>query len=180
MYAVGALLWADRHRLRHAVARVRQRAPVRPRDRPARLAHGDRAGGARDGGCRDHRIDLLRAAAGHAAPHLADLPGRLCRVLHRRSRRQPAGRHRRVRHRDAARAGSLRERAAHRRRDRGVPALLLHHPAVPRRLPVHRQRDPAARRRPAAPGRAARGRWRAGANPTSPSPAPPGWSRCAA
>ena len=48
------------------------------------------------------------------------------------------------------------ERAAHRRRDRGVPALLLHHPAVPRRLPVHRQRDPAARQRPAAPGRAAR------------------------
>ena len=48
------------------------------------------------------------------------------------------------------------ERAAHRRRDRGVPAVLLRHPAVPRRLPVHRQRDPAARRRAAAPGRAAR------------------------
>ena len=50
------------------------------------------------------------------------------------------------------------ERAAHRRRDRGVPAVLLRHSAVPRRLPVHRQRDPAARQRAAAPGRAVCGR----------------------
>ena len=59
---------------------------------------------------------------------------------------QPARRHRRVRHRDAARPGALYRRAAHRRRDRGVPPLLLRHPAVPRRLAVRRQRDPAARR----------------------------------
>ena len=97
----------DRDRLRHAVARPRQRAAVRLRDRPAGLAHGDPAGGAGDGRCRDHRVDLLRAAAGRAAADLADLPRRLCRVLHRRARRQPARRHRRVRHRDPARPGSL-------------------------------------------------------------------------
>ena len=116
-------------------------------------------------------------------PHLTwrDLPRRLCRVLHRRARRQPAGRHRRVRHRHAARPGALHERAADRRRDRGVPAVLLHHPAVPGGRPVHRQRDPAARRRAAARGPSGWvQRWRAGASPTSPSPAPPGWSRCAA
>ena len=82
-----------------------------------------------------------------AASDLADLPGRLCRRLHRGARRQPARRDRRVRHRDPARIGALSRRPAHRRRDRGVSALLLHHPAVPGRLPVHRQRDPAARRR---------------------------------
>ena len=57
-----------------------------------------------------------------------------------------AGRHRRVRRRDAAGAGTLSAGAAHRRRDPGVPALLLHHPAVHRRQPVRGQRDDAARR----------------------------------
>ena len=44
----------------------------------------------------------------------------------------------------------LHGRPADRRRDPGVSPLLLHHPAVPRRVLVCRQRDPAARRRPAA------------------------------
>ena len=69
------------------------------------------------------------------------------------------------------------ERAAHRRRDRGVPPLLLRHSAVPGRLPVRRQRDPAARRRllrSARPTcRAVQAGRAAGASRTSPSPPPP-------
>ena len=107
MYAVGALLWAI---VIGYVTLSRVFGSVRlfgHRDRPAGLAHGDPAGAAGDGRCRDHRVDLLRAAAGRAASDLADLPGRLCRVLHGRARRQPAGRHRRVRHRDPARPGAV-------------------------------------------------------------------------
>ena len=53
----------DRDRLRHAVAHPRARPSVRPRDRPAGLADGDRAGAAGDRRRRDHRVDLLCAAA---------------------------------------------------------------------------------------------------------------------
>ena len=44
-----------------------RRSPVRPRIQPAGLAHGDRAGAAGHRRRRDHRDDLLRAAAAGAA-----------------------------------------------------------------------------------------------------------------
>ena len=92
-----------------------------------------------------------------AGPDLRALPRRLCRLLHRRAGGQPAGRPRRVRHRDAAGARALSAAAADPGRDRRVPAVLLHHPAVPGRHAVRRQRDPAARRRAAAQPGARRG-----------------------
>ena len=75
MYAVGALLWAV---VISYVTLSRVFGSVRLFGHEIGLPGWRMAiasGGARDGGCRDHRIDLLRAAAGHAAPHLADLPG---------------------------------------------------------------------------------------------------------
>ena len=62
--AVGALLWAIVIGYVTLSRVFGTRAPVRPRDRPARLADGDPAGGAGDRRCRDHRVDLLRTAAG--------------------------------------------------------------------------------------------------------------------
>ena len=107
LYGVGALLWAI---VIGYVTLSRVLGTVRlfghEIDLPGwRMAIA--AGAAGDRRCRDHRDDLLRAAAGRAAPDLADLPRRLCRVLHRRARRQPAGRHRRVRHRDPARPATV-------------------------------------------------------------------------
>ena len=67
MYARGRAAVGRRDRLRHAVARRSAVQHLRPRHRPAGLAHGDPAGAAGHGRCRDHRLDLLRAAAARAA-----------------------------------------------------------------------------------------------------------------
>ena len=103
-----------RRRLRHPRPRRRHAAHPRPRDHPARPAHGPGAGRARHRRRRHHRLDLLRPAARRPPRrHHADLPGlprHLRRLLHRGPRRQPAGRHRRVRHRHPVRAGALHPR----------------------------------------------------------------------
>ena len=96
--------------------------------------------------------DRLHAAAAGAGADLPALPRRLCRLLHGGAGGQHPGRHRRVRHRDADRPRPVPGSLQHRRRHRDVPPALLHHPAVPGRRPVRRQRDPAARAFAAAPG----------------------------
>ena len=124
---------------------------ARPPDRAAEMAHGDAAGGSGDRGRRGHRHHLLSCCcrarpastwtiflgvyvASYTAGLAANLPGGIGVF-------------------DTAMLFGLEvlcRRAAHRRRHPGVPAVLLRHSAVPGRLPVRRQRDPAARRRPVA------------------------------
>ena len=134
----GAL--GHRHRL-HRARRIQEADhAVRPPVRAAGVADGAGAGGPRRGRRRGDRGDLLRAAAARAAADLSALPRRLSRFLLGRAAGDHSRRARRVRWRHADRARPLSGRAAHRRRDPDLPALLLRDPAVPRRQPVRRQR----------------------------------------